>query len=64
LTTKWPQLDLQEGNTLPRDWDRAACRVSDAYRDVRQCTDEQFTIRYLCFVMKQMQMQLAALAAK
>jgi hypothetical protein len=63
LTTRWPQPDLSAA-TLPRDWDKAACRVSDAYREHRSKTDEQFTNSYLCFVVKQMQIQLAALAAK
>jgi hypothetical protein len=47
-----------------KEWDKAACRVWEAHTEVRPLTDEQFTIRFLCFTVKQLQMQLAALAAK
>jgi hypothetical protein len=64
LTTKFVPADLQNDRTLSRDWDKAAGRVSEAYREYRPLTDEQFTIRFLCFTIKQMQTRLTALEVK
>jgi hypothetical protein len=60
LTTKFRPADLQNDHVLTRDWDEAARRVGEAYREYRPLTDEQFTIRYLCFVVKQLAARVAA----
>jgi len=60
LTTQFKMPELRDGGMLPRDWGKAAYRVNEAYREYRPLTDEQFTIRYLCFTVKQL---LAALEA-
>jgi len=36
-----------------KEWDKSFVRVADAHQRYRPLTDEQFTIQFLCFVVKQ-----------
>jgi len=47
-----------------KEWDKSFVRVADAHQRYRPLTDEQFTIQFLCFVVKQMQQKLSALEGR